>query len=122
MRPISVLNVGSKDITNINRRVLEIPEERFQFASDGMMALDILANSERLPDLIIISNFEMPVINGRALSQRIKTDERYSGIPILITHDVEDDYKEVLKHNGVHYLTKPYETSKFKKLVNDIVR
>jgi chemosensory pili system protein ChpA (sensor histidine kinase/response regulator) len=50
-------------------------------ASDGLEALDRLA--ERRPDMLV-SDVDMPGMNGFDLVGRLRADERYRSLPILM--------------------------------------
>jgi len=50
-------------------------------ATDGRAALELLARDR--PD-VIISDLDMPGLDGRALCRSVRADARLSGIPFLI--------------------------------------
>lgn len=91
---------------------------RYQCAKDGQEALEMLTElakasesaGARLADSIstIITDVEMPKMNGYALTRRIKEDRRFDGIPVMM-HSSLSAEQSILqgKEAGVDaYLTK----------------
>lgn len=76
-------------------------------APDGQKALDVLAQQ---PVQIVISDVMMPVMDGMELCRKIKTDIRYSHIPIiLLTARTAQEYVlSGLKEGADDYITKPF--------------
>ncbi len=50
-------------------------------AAHGVAALKLL--QERKPDLLI-SDYMMPLMNGAELAEAIRSDPRFSGLPVLL--------------------------------------
>lgn len=61
-------------------------------ARDGSQVLPMLENGNRLPDLIVL-DLNMPVMDGKEVLVRLKEEEIYKDIPIMIftTSSREDD-------------------------------
>src|SRR5688572_21435039 len=59
-------------------------QNKILFFSDGQQALDYLNNSDELP-FLILSDINMPKLNGFALREKLKTDSKLSNkcIPYL---------------------------------------
>lgn len=76
-------------------------------ASNGKNALDVLAESDIQ---IIISDVMMPIMNGLELCHKVKTDIRYSHIPIILltARTAETHVIEGLKEGADDYITKPF--------------
>ena len=86
-------------------------------ASNGVEALEKL--SIILPH-IIITDIQMPKMNGFELVKRLKQDPMWSSIPIIIltgTYISEKDKKQGLLLGATKYITKPF---KLQDLVKDI--
>lgn len=76
---------------------------------DGSEALDYLATNTKLPDLII-SDIMMPKIDGFTLLKTLKSEIRYSSIPVIMLTariDMQDKLK-ALRIGVDDYLTKPF--------------
>jgi putative two-component system response regulator len=79
-------------------------------ALSGKAALKILAESEILPDLILL-DVMMPLMNGFEVCKYVKLDQRLKDIPIIFlsgSGEVENKVK-ALSFGGVDYITKPFE-------------
>ncbi|GEM_PF-2972266 len=73
---------------------------------DGMEALAYLACVGVMPKLII-SDIDMPIVNGVDLARRLYNDERYRGIPIVLASSYAHE-KLVTTPNVVERVSKPY--------------
>jgi len=82
-----------------------------QLAEHGREALDWLSSTERLPDLII-TDLMMPEMDGFEFLQRLKTEERYQAVPVIVltawaTGRVE---LESLRVGVDDFLVKPFDS------------
>ncbi len=76
-------------------------------ANDGFLALDSLRAK---PPAIVLTDLEMPNLNGLDLTKRIREIPNYVGLPvIMITSRASDKHRDLAQDAGVDlYLTKPY--------------
>lgn len=89
---------------------LDDSEYRLSFAEDGELAWSILTSAEVSVDLIILDRM-MPVLDGLALLKRIKTDERYAKVPVIMqtAASAPEEVSEGIGAGAYYYLSKPYE-------------
>ena len=80
-----------------------------QTANDGEQALEMLQTMR--PDLIL-SDIQMPIIDGFELTRRVKQDERLRDIPVVaLTALTVQTGEEKAREAGFDgYLTKPIDT------------
>lgn len=80
-------------------------------ATDGEAAL--LAIKSKQPDLII-SDIQMPVLDGYQMCERIKSDSKINNIPIILLTSLSDpiDVIRGLNAGALAYLTKPYDNDR----------
>ena len=71
--------------------VLEAGGHRTVQADHGRQALDL---AEREPPDLIISDVMMPVLNGRVLCRRLKSDPATRSIPIILMTSAGRQYAE----------------------------
>lgn len=90
-------------------------------AEDGQEAWDML--DELQPD-IIVSDVMMPNMNGLQLCQRVKEDERFSHIPvILLTAKArQHDMAEGFSYDADGYCPKPFENTMLRNMVASILK
>jgi chemosensory pili system protein ChpA (sensor histidine kinase/response regulator) len=76
-------------------------------ANDGFLALDSLRDK---PPAIVLTDLEMPNLNGLDLTRRIREIPQFMGLPIImITSRASDKHRDLALDAGVDlYLTKPY--------------
>ncbi len=98
----------SLTVRKIAGRLLEREGYRVISAKDGVDALEHLL--EEVPD-VILSDIEMPRMDGFELLRNIRADERTASTPvIMITSRLADKHREYAMSLGAsHYLGKPYD-------------
>jgi chemosensory pili system protein ChpA (sensor histidine kinase/response regulator) len=99
----------SVTVRRVTQRLLQREGYRVVLANDGLMALEKLAEGEELPS-VILSDIEMPRMDGYDLARNIRADERLKALPIvMITSRMAEKHREHAMSLGVdHYLGKPY--------------
>lgn len=77
-------------------------------ASNGREALDILG---RRRPAIVVSDIVMPEMDGFDLCMRIKADERFKGIPVILLTALSgpEDVLRALQSGADSFITKPYD-------------
>jgi signal transduction histidine kinase len=77
-------------------------------AGNGQQALEVINNSR--PDLVL-SDINMPVMDGLALCTGIKSDSQLRALPVLLVTATEnaDDILRAMDAMADGYLTKPYD-------------
>lgn len=89
-------------------------------ASDGVDVLEKLANSDGID--LIITDINMPNMDGFELIKTLRSDEKFKDVPIIILSSLsdKDSIEKGLKLGANSYLIKPfnakrvqYEVSKY---------
>ena len=95
-------------------------------ATDGVEAMDFLRREGKhdaapRPDLILL-DLNLPKMDGRAVLEQIKLDERLKTIPtvILTTSGAEADIVKSYQLQANCYLNKPVQLDEFETLVKSI--
>src|SRR5512143_1391452 len=90
-------------------------------ASDGIDALKKLSGQKF--DLIL-TDINMPIMDGLKLVSLIRNDDNHKGIPIIIitTEGAEEDRKKGLALGANAYLSKPIQTAELLRLVKELVK
>ena len=107
--PIKLLLIDDdKDMLKVMRKYLKVRNFNILFtdnASEGLMMA-----RESLPD-IIVTDAEMPDINGFALCKIIKSEENLADIPVIIISGEKIDDEDIIKgyeKGADDYLIKPF--------------
>jgi chemosensory pili system protein ChpA (sensor histidine kinase/response regulator) len=76
-------------------------------AADGFLALEVVRTRE---PAIVLTDLEMPNLNGLELTKRLRELPQFMGLPIvMITSRASDKHRSMAEEAGVDlYLTKPY--------------
>jgi two-component system chemotaxis response regulator CheY len=88
----------------------------FDTAEDGVQAIEALKNNEID---IIIADWNMPNLNGLALLDRVRENERWKKIPfIMLTAEAHEDNVMVAGlHKATDYIVKPFTADTLLKKV-----
>lgn len=88
--------------------------------NDGVQLMDFLSksNAENLPDIIFL-DLNMPRKNGLECLTEIKQKEEYKDLPIIIfSTSLDRDIVDLVYQKGAfHYIRKPGEFAKLKKVI-----
>ena len=114
--PLILVVDDSITVRRVTQRLLLREGYRVIMAADGLQAL------ERLQDerpAVVLSDIEMPRMDGFDLARNIRADHRLKGLPIvMITSRIAEKHREHAKALGVdHYLGKPYSEDELLNLV-----
>ncbi len=98
---------------------LELPVKVIE-AGSGFEALRLLPRE--IFDLVV-TDINMPDINGLELVSFIKSNDRYANIPLIIvsTEGSERDRHKGLGLGADAYLVKPFEPEDFRQVVSDLL-
>jgi two-component system chemotaxis response regulator CheY len=109
-----------KMMRELVRSVLEGEGHQVFLAEDGVQALAI-ARTE--PVDLVLSDINMPNMNGISLVSKLRRLDAYSNIPILmLTTESSDFKKEKSKKMGASgWLQKPFEPNRLIKAVNTML-
>ena len=90
-------------------------------ADDGVDALRKLAASKLD---IILTDINMPIMDGLKLVKRVRTDEALKAIPIIIitTEGAEEDRQRALALGANAYITKPIQAPQVINTVKELLK
>lgn len=105
--PLVLVVDDSLTVRRVTQRLLVREGYRVALAKDGMDALERLA--EERPQ-VVLSDIEMPRMDGFDLVRNIRADARLRELPvIMITSRIAQKHRDYAAELGVdHYLGKPY--------------
>ncbi|MBC7483010.1 MAG: response regulator, partial [Rhizobacter sp.] len=105
--PLGVVGGDSLAVRRVSQRRVQREGYRVVLAKDGLDALERLA--EEVPQ-IVLSDIEMPRMDGFDLVRNMRADARLRELPvIMITSRIAQKHRDYAAELGVdHYLGKPY--------------
>ena len=105
--PLVLVVDDSLTVRRVTQRLLVREGYRVTLAKDGLDALERLA--EEMPQ-VVLSDIEMPRMDGFDLVRNIRADARWRDLPvIMITSRIAQKHRDHATELGVdHYLGKPY--------------
>jgi chemosensory pili system protein ChpA (sensor histidine kinase/response regulator) len=114
--PLVLVVDDSLTVRRVTQRLLAREGYRVALAKDGLEALERLA--EELP-VVVLSDIEMPRMDGFDLVRNLRADARLTTLPvIMITSRIAQKHREHAAELGVdHYLGKPYAEEDLLSLV-----
>jgi chemosensory pili system protein ChpA (sensor histidine kinase/response regulator) len=103
-------------VRRVTQRFLSRNGYTVVLAKDGLDALEQLQGA--LPD-VVLTDIEMPRMDGFDLTRNIRADERTRHLPvIMITSRIADKHRNYAQELGVnHYLGKPYSEDELLGLI-----
>ena len=107
---MKILSVDdSAIIRKIIRGTTEVLGYEFLEAANGEEALSVLQNEHDNVSLILL-DWNMPVMDGFSTLKAVKSDARFSGIPVMMvtTEGEKNHVVQAIKAGATHYLIKPF--------------
>jgi CheY-like chemotaxis protein len=93
------------------------------YLTDGDQVIHYLENNrDALPSLIVL-DLNMPRLNGKQTLERLKTDNRFSDIPVIIlsTSNNRTDKEFCTSRGAASYLVKPGHFEGYQEVVRNFV-
>jgi len=114
--PLVLVVDDSITVRRVTQRLLKREGFRVALAADGLQALERL--QEEKP-AVVLSDIEMPRMDGFDLVRNIRGDAKLRDLPIImITSRIAEKHREHARELGVdHYLGKPYSEDELIGLV-----
>lgn len=107
---MKILSVDdSSTVRESIKEMLQSFENEFLEAENGQMALDLIESSGGNIDLILL-DWEMPVMDGFEFLSRLKADERFKAIPVIMltTMSQKEKVVDAIRAGVRQYLLKPF--------------
>jgi chemosensory pili system protein ChpA (sensor histidine kinase/response regulator) len=117
LAPLVLVVDDSLTVRRVTQRLLAREGYRVALAKDGLEGLERLA--EERP-AVVLSDIEMPRMDGFDLVRNMRGDERWRDLPvIMITSRIAQKHRDYAAELGVdHYLGKPYSEEDLMALVS----
>ncbi|GLS15481.1 Hpt domain-containing protein [Hydrogenophaga electricum] len=119
--PLVLVVDDSITVRRVTQRLLQREGYRVVLAADGLQALEKL-QGER--PSVVLSDIEMPRMDGFDLVRNLRNDPRLASLPvIMITSRIATKHRDHARELGVdHYLGKPYAEDELLALIAHYAR
>ncbi len=119
--PLVLVVDDSITVRRVTQRLLQREGYRVALAADGLQGLERL-QAER--PAVVLSDIEMPRMDGFDFVRNIRADEALRDLPvIMITSRIAEKHREHAHELGVdHYLGKPYSEDELLGLIRNYTR
>jgi chemosensory pili system protein ChpA (sensor histidine kinase/response regulator) len=119
--PLVLVVDDSLTVRRVTQRLLVREGYRVVLAKDGLDALERLA--EERP-CVLLSDIEMPRMDGFDLVRNVRGDAKLAGLPVvMITSRIAQKHRDYASELGVqHYLGKPYSEEELLALLSRYAR
>ena len=89
----------------LEKSILEAAGYQVRVAADGAAALDLLG---REPCDLVVTDIEMPRLDGFSLTEQVRADERLRDLPVVLVTslDSEDDRRRGVEVGADAYIVK----------------
>ena len=92
-------------------------------ARDGSEAISLL--EQQAPDLVTL-DITMPEKSGVAVYRKLREDDRFKGVPVIIITGVSDDFKKFISSRRQvpppdGYISKPVDHEQFVSMVQGLL-
>ncbi|MDH5857995.1 response regulator [Lampropedia aestuarii] len=116
--PLILVVNDSITVRRVTQRLLKREGYRVALAAHGAQALEML---EQETPAVMLSDIEMPQMDGFELLRQVRDDRRYAQLPvIMITSRTAQKHRDHAMQLGAnHYLGKPYSDAELLELVHE---
>lgn len=103
----------SRTIRDMVRLTLEREGIETTLAEDGLHGIEVLDGLEKRPDAIL-TDLNMPRLDGFGFIERIRKQEKYSGIPILVltTENARELKLRARAAGATVWIVKPFDPAR----------
>ena len=119
--PLVLIVDDSQSIRRMTAKIVEDAGWRAITAVDGADALELLLSGAWRPDLIL-TDVEMPTMDGWAFLEYVKTDDIFGHIPVVMVTSLDSDEfrQKALGLGASDYLVKPFRIAELDQILADL--
>lgn len=103
------------------RKEIKSGEVQMHFAFDGQSALQFVEELENPEGYLILSDINMPIMNGIELLKQIKSKYPKLKVIMITAYGDEQNFNLAKKHGADEYFTKPLEFDTLKDKIQNLI-
>ncbi len=121
--PLVLVVDDSASIRRMTAKIVEDAGLRAITAASGADALELLLNGEWEPDLIL-SDVEMPIMDGWELLEYLKTDDNFGHIPVVMVTSLDAPHfkQKAFGLGASDYLVKPFSSAELERVCGSLLK
>ncbi len=121
IQPLMLIVDDSRSIRRMTAKIVEEAGFRTITAEDGAEALELLLSGKWTPDLIL-SDVEMPVMDGWEFLEYVKTDPNFGHIPVIMVTSLDSPHyrQKAFGLGASDYLIKPFSLAELDRALEDL--
>jgi two-component system, chemotaxis family, chemotaxis protein CheY len=108
------------DMLTALKEALELNHHSVIHAHNGKSGLELLASTPVLPD-VVLSDLNMPDINGLEFVAHIRGEPEWAAIPTIIMSGYPTDKEAALKTGADAFLVKPFKYHELEAVINRLI-
>lgn len=122
LAPLVLIVDDSPSIRRQSTKLVEQAGLRVITANNGADALELLLNGDWEPDLIL-SDVEMPQIDGWGFLEYVKTDDNFGHFPVVMitSLDAEHHRQRAMELGASDYLIKPLKENDLARVIQNLI-
>lgn len=122
-RNILIVEDTETAATTLEIALLHIPGAEVARVCDGRRALEYLAAQRECRIDALVTDLEMPFLDGYELIQRVRAEERYRRLPIVVVSGCQDPRtpERVLRLGADAYFGKPWSPLAVRRKLEELL-
>ena len=123
LRNILIVEDADTAATTLEIALMNIPDVQVVRVGDGLRALEYLAPETGHTIDALVTDLEMPFLDGFDLIRRLRQQERFELLPIVVVSGCNDPQtsERVLRLGADAYFPKPWSPLAVKQKVEDLL-
>lgn len=122
-RNILIVEDAETAATTLEIALQHIPDVEVARVSDGRLALEYLASQHSSRIDALVTDLEMPRLDGFELIRRLRAQERYQRLPIVVVSGSQDPDApaQVLRLGADAFFAKPWSPAAVRRKVEELL-
>ena len=122
-RTVLVVEDTAHSSSTLEVALLTVPDIDVVVAADGRQALEFLNHPGETGPRVLVTDLNMPRLDGFELIERVRRDRRYQRLPIVVlSGDTDPRTPERLRRLGADaFFTKPYSPGEVRAKIEELL-